>query len=94
MLACQQSICQRFERDGLDSSALLKKLQESGIEFVDFDEDQALQVAQLQLLTRELGLSLADRACIALGITRNQHVLTADRVWLTAKVNVKILCIR
>ncbi len=34
-------------------------------------------------------LGLADRACIALGLTRGLPVLTSDREWLRFKIGVK-----
>lgn len=41
----------------------------------------AIEAARLRLLTRESGLSLADRACLALGKRLSVPVLTADREW-------------
>lgn len=46
---------------------------------VPFDEAQAREAARLRPLTRHLGLSLADRACVGLASIRNLAVLTADR---------------
>lgn len=46
--------------------------------FTDMD---ALKVAELRFVTRRLGLSLGDRACIALGHRLRLPVLTADQVW-------------
>ncbi len=46
--------------------------------FLDLD---AAQAAQLWPVTRPLGLSLADRSCLALGRRLDLPVLTADRAW-------------
>ena len=46
---------------------------------VPFDEAQAREAARLRPLTRHLGLSFADRACVGLAGVRNLAVLTADR---------------
>ena len=46
---------------------------------VPFDDAQACEAARLRPLTRHLGLSLADRACLALAALRDLAVLTADR---------------
>jgi ribonuclease VapC len=46
---------------------------------VPFDDEQAAEAARLRPLTRHLGLSLADRACIGLAIILKLPVLTADR---------------
>lgn len=37
-------------------------------------------------ITPPVGLSLGDRACLALGIQRAAHVLTADKVWLNLDI--------
>lgn len=44
--------------------------------------------------TRPLGLSLGDRACLALGITLKAPVYTADRSWKNLKLGVRIHVIR
>jgi ribonuclease VapC len=46
-----------------------------------FGEDDAHRTGLLRQQTREHGLSLADRACIALALKRLLPVLTADREW-------------
>jgi ribonuclease VapC len=44
--------------------------------------------------TRHLGLSLADRACLALGRLRRLPVLTTDRAWRSLHISVRIEVIR
>ena len=51
------------------------------LEVVDFDLDQAAKAAELRPLTKHIGLSFGDRACIALAIIRNMTAVTADRDW-------------
>ena len=46
-----------------------------------FDLEQAEQVAKLHPLVQSKGLSLADRACVTLGIKLQLPIYTADRVW-------------
>ena len=58
------------------------------------DEAQALEIARLRPLTRSLGLSLGDRACLALAKAEGATVLTADREWAKLKVGVSITVIR
>lgn len=48
---------------------------------VPFTAAHALTSARLRSSTRHLGLSLGDRACLALGLERGATVLTADRAW-------------
>lgn len=51
-------------------------------------------VARLRPVTRRQGLSLADRACLALAERLDVPALTADRKWLEADVAAEIQLIR
>ncbi len=51
------------------------------IEIVDYTAEQALLTGELRNSTRHLGLSLGDRACLALAKLKNLPVLTADSAW-------------
>lgn len=64
------------------------------VEHVDFDGVLALQTALLRPLTRHRGLSLGDRACLALARSRDAVALTADQPWLDLDIGVRIECIR
>ena len=59
-----------------------------------FEDVHAKTVAELLQPTRNLGLSLGDRACLALAIQRKLPVLTADTSWKTLKLGVDIRIIR
>lgn len=61
---------------------------------IQFDEIQAIEAARLRVRTKSLGLSLADRACLALGRLRRLPVLTTDRAWRSLHISVKIEVIR
>lgn len=51
------------------------------LDLVPFDAGLAFMTARLRPPTRDFGLSFADRACLALAISRNATALTADRAW-------------
>ena len=61
---------------------------------VPFDDALAIEVARLRMPTKSLGLSLADRACLALGRLRRLPVLTTDRAWRSLHLSVKVQVIR
>lgn len=65
-----------------------------GLEIVTFDEDIAYATGMLRARTRQLGLSLGDRACLALGAKRGVPVLTADRTWASLEIGVEVRVIR
>lgn len=48
---------------------------------VDFDQSTAHASGLLRRTTQALGLSLGDRACIALAQSKSAMVVTADRQW-------------
>jgi len=52
-----------------------------------FDLEQAEQAAKLHPLVQSKGLSLADRACIAIGLKLQLPIYTADRVWGELQLN-------
>ena len=65
------------------------------LDVVPFDAAQARLAATLWGPARALGLSLADRACLALALDRGAAVLTTDRAWSRLAVeNLKIVLIR
>ena len=59
-----------------------------------FDADAAFAAGLLIPLTRSAGLSLGDRACIALGQRRGLPVLTADAAWAGLDLGVEITVLR
>ena len=61
---------------------------------VAFDEEQAYLVASLRRDTRHKGLSLGDRACLALGMKSSRPVLTADTAWVGLDIAVEVIQIR
>jgi ribonuclease VapC len=63
-------------------------------EAVPFSEDQAKIAGGLVAQTRALGLSLGDRACLALGIVLDAPVYTADRAWKKLKLGIPIHLLR
>ena len=56
-----------------------------GFKSVPFDEKQAVEAARLRPLTKHLGLSLADRACLGLANLTTLPILTSDRRMAEAK---------
>jgi PIN domain nuclease of toxin-antitoxin system len=65
-----------------------------GVQIADFDQDLADRTAELRPLTRHRGLSLGDRACIALAQRDGVAVLTADQRWRDAVPDVEIRLFR
>lgn len=65
-----------------------------GCRIVDHDVDLADRAGRLWPATMGLGLSLADRACLALAQRHGLPVLTADRAWAALDLGVDVVLIR
>jgi ribonuclease VapC len=63
-------------------------------EVVPFEAQQAKTAGDLIVQTRPLGLSLGDRACLALGITVNAPVYTTEKIWKKLNLGIPIHVIR
>jgi ribonuclease VapC len=61
---------------------------------VPFTAEQAKIAGGLVKETRSLGLSLGDRACLALGMEMKAPIYTADRAWTNLSLGVRIHVIR
>ena len=64
------------------------------LDVIDFDASQAKVAGDLRALTRSHGLSLADRACLALARVLGAPAMTADRAWSGLEVGIEIRTIR
>jgi PIN domain nuclease of toxin-antitoxin system len=67
---------------------------DSPIALVDFTVAQAHLAASLREPTRAFGLSLADRACLALGLETDLTVVTAEQEWLKLGLRITVEHIR
>ena len=66
----------------------------SGVKIIDFSEEQSLISASIVEQTKSFGLSLGDRACIALAIFKKCPILTCDRAWEKVDLDLQILMAR
>ena len=79
---------------GLSVERLRGDFEGMGVRLVPFDTDQAESAARLRQPSRRAGLSLADRACLALAIAEGLPVLTADRAWTDLDLGVEVRLVR
>ena len=78
----------------VDTQGLREDLSSLGLALEPLSAAQAERMGHLKELTRRQGLSLGDRACLALGADRGDTVYTADRVWLELDLGVEVEAIR
>lgn len=79
---------------GMGADLAERQIARLNIAIVPFDAGNARQAAQLREATRHRGLSLGDRACLALARREGLPVLTADRQWEGLDIGVDIRLIR
>jgi ribonuclease VapC len=84
----------KLKSKGKDPDRILRRLLAMGLEVLPFTLEEALEAGALDPLTRPLGLSLGDRACLAAGKVHRLPVLTTDRSWLGVVPGVEVRMVR
>ena len=79
---------------GMPPAVIRETLTGLELEVVAYDETQAFLTGELRSVGKTAGLSLGDRACLALGTIMQLPVLTADRAWLGVPTQVEVRSIR
>ena len=85
-------VLQKSLAHGVDITGLRQDLEALGLAILPFDRDAAEQTARLW--SAGSNLSLADRACLALGVQYAIPVLTADRFWTQITVGATVRLVR
>ncbi len=79
---------------GLPEDAIREFLQEFEASVVDLDTGLAYSIGLLRPHTRQQGLSLGDRACLALARRLGLPAVTTDRTWRNLDIGVQVVTIR
>ncbi|HKR90107.1 MAG TPA: type II toxin-antitoxin system VapC family toxin [Phenylobacterium sp.] len=79
---------------GVSDSTAAEVVGDLDLEVVMLDAETAMEACLLRESTRRWGLSLGDRACLALARARGLPAVTADRSWASVDVGVEIVLIR
>lgn len=87
-------VASRVVDGGVDAQVAKRMLDDFYLDVSAFDVELAHASAALRAGTRFLGLSLGDRACLALGMTLGLPVLTADRAWDELDIGVEVQLLR
>ncbi len=87
-------VLQKLERADINTTQVESALKALGLEVLDFTDEDAHIASKLWKPSKTLGLSLADRACLATGIRLNTKVITADKVWAKMEFDIEVVLIR
>ena len=83
----------KLSEANMPEDAIHESLELLGIETIDFNMTCAYQAGLLRPITKTLGLSFGDRACLALAQHLRLPAVTADRTWqkLTLGITVQVI---
>jgi ribonuclease VapC len=91
-------VLSKVAESGGEPETLIRELEACGLlgqalEVQPLLPEDSLAIARLRPVTKVLGLSLGDRACLALGLRLGRPILTTDQAWgkLTLPVNVRVI---
>lgn len=87
-------IATNLSRQSLPGAAVKKILTSFDRNVVLLDKATALLAGTLVADTKQYGLSLGDRACLALAVNRNLPVLTSDKAWAEVELPIEVRLIR
>lgn len=87
-------VIQALLRKGFSTEGVRDQLEGLGLVIQPLSVEQAEGAAALWEDGKDYGLSIGDRACIFLGMTQGEAILTADRIWVEAFPNLPITLIR
>jgi ribonuclease VapC len=85
---------QKAAQRGIDVRRARTYAVSAGVTIVPFDREDAEAAALLWERARRVGLSLGDRACLALALRLGAPAYTADRSWVTLGLTIDVRAIR
>lgn len=85
---------QKLGTRGVEVEGIRASVEALGVAIVPFDAGQAEDAASLWRPTAHAGLSLGDRACLALARRLGVPAITADRSWATLQLRIEVTVIR
>jgi PIN domain nuclease of toxin-antitoxin system len=87
-------IIQKALASDVDITGLRADLEALGVRLEPFTPEQAEVAGKLWQHTRALGLSLGDRACLALALERGEPAYTTDSAWRRLDLGLTIETVR
>jgi ribonuclease VapC len=88
-----EAVSKLHERN-VEASTITAILESFPAAIIDFDSEQAIATAALRNATRSRGLSLGDRACLALAASRGATAVTTDKAWKDFEQIARVLVVR
>jgi PIN domain nuclease of toxin-antitoxin system len=80
----------KLQERGVPDDAIDQSLADLDLTIVPFDQDHAIRAGKLRLATRGAGLSLGDRACLAVADALGAIAITTDQAWSKLAIETEI----
>lgn len=87
-------VVSKLQDRGIDLAEARPTLMELSIDVLPFDQEQAFAAGALRARSKHLGLSIGDRACLALAGQLAAPALTADKSWAALDAGVEVKLVR
>ena len=87
-------VVQKAASRGVDVSQLRHEVEALGVHIATFDTQAAEATAYMWAATKTAGLSLGDRASLALAQSLGATAVTADKAWADVQVGVPVQLVR
>lgn len=87
-------VVSKLQERGAPDENIDRNIARLDLPVIPFDTAQAMAAGKLRVRTRSLGLSLGDRACLALALARGLPAVTTDRGWAGLDVGAEVIVAR
>ena len=87
-------VAAKLQERGMPDDRVRANIEALELTVVPFGGQLAIQTGLLRATTRHAGLSLGDRACLALARSRGATALTTDRAWQALDIGVSVALAR
>lgn len=87
-------VIQKLIERELPTGGIRQEVEHLGVRFVPLSSSQAERTGALRKSTRTFGLSLGDRACLALAQELGSPVVTTDREWANLNLGIEVIVAR
>jgi ribonuclease VapC len=87
-------VVSKMQERGIDLEGARPLLDELSLEVMVFDQELAFAAGSLRMRSKHLGLSIGDRACLALAAHLSVPAYTADKSWAKLEAGVEVKLVR
>ncbi len=87
-------VVSKLQERGVKKDVIEAIMADFNLEVIAFDKALAIATGELRNATRSKGLSLGDRACLALASSLGVTAVTTDQAWKDLDGSVRVMLVR